>query len=633
MLEMLRRGAAKVLVFALFSILIISFAIWGIGDVIRTGGQGPIAEVGPTSISPQEFTAALQHRRQLLTRQLGQPLTPEQSRAFGIDAAVLSELVNGAAISNHAKSLGLRLSDQTIADLIRSDPVFQGPDRTFSRAVFDERIRQVGYTEQRYFAERRSNEVREQLTEALVAGIHASDSLIGIVHRYREETRAIAFARLDPEKVAKPGDPDEKALRALYDEQKRVFTLPERRKIAVLLVTPDQLRDRAKVSDEEVRASWEQSRPAWDIPERRRIQQIFYKTKAEAEGEAKAIAEGKSFLMAALEADPRAPLDRGLVARREIADANFAKAAFELPVDKLSEPVQVRGGFLLLRVTAIEPARTRTFEEVKPEVRQALEDTKLRDIAGKLHDEIEDKRGATDATEKLKAIAAELKLPLIEAAGVDAKGSGADGKPAFTHSDAEKFIATAFEGDKTTPREVISLADGGEAWVEVVDITPAVTKPFEEVKAEVEKMWRDREVRSALSKQAQALIDRVKSGETLATIAKEIGVEVTTSKAFKRTQPPEGLSPAAARQAFTLARGGAGSAATPDDKTRIVFVVTDIKPAEAPTKEQAEALKNELGQELQNDALQTYVSALRERQGVKIHEAVYKRTVGLETTQ
>ncbi len=632
MLEKLKRGAAKVMVVSLFSILVLSFAVWGIGDVIRTGGQGPIAEVGSAAISPQEFTTALQHRRQLLTRQFGQQITPEQSRAFGIDTAVLGELINGAAISNHAKSMGLRLSDQAVADLIRADPAFHGADQKFSRSLFDERIRQAGFTEQRYFAERRGQEVREQLTEALIAGVQPSDSLINIVHRYRDETRTISYVRLDPEKIAKPTDPDEKTLRAFYDEQKRAFTVPERRNIAVLLVTPEQLRERAKITDEEVRASWEQSRTNWDIPERRRVQQIQFKTKAEAEGEAKAIDEGKSFLLAALEANARAPLDLGLVARREMPEG-LAKVAFELPLNKLSDPVEIRGGYVLLRVTAIEPAQTRTFDEVKQEVRQSLEDNKLRDIGNSLHDEIEDKRGAADAAEKLKAVATELKLPLIEAKGVDARGSGPDGKPAIAHAEAAKFIASAFEGDKLTPREVITLDAGGEAWVEVTEVTPSLTKPFEEVKAEAEKMWRERELRAALGKEAQTLVDRIKAGADIATIAKEIGATVETPAAFKRTQPPPGVSPAAARQAFTLAQGGAGSAATSDDKTRIVFVVTDIKPADAPTKEQAEALRNELGQELQNDALQTYVSALRDRQGVKVNETVYKRTVGLETPQ
>ena len=630
MLEMLRRGLAKIMVFTLFSILIISFAIWGIGDVIRSGGQAPLAEVGPVHISAQEFTAALQYRRQVVSRQLGQPITPELSRTFGIDAAVLGDLINGAVLSNEARTLGVRLSDQAIADLIRADSAFQGADHKFSRSLFDERIRQAGFSEQRYFQERRNQEVREQLTDSVLVGIQPSDTLIGIIHRYREEMRSIAYVRLDPEKVAKPADPDEKTLRAFYEEQKRAFTVPERRSLVVMLVTPDNLRERAKVSDEDVRKSWESSRSAWDIPERRRVQQIEYKTKEEAEGEAKAIEDGKAFLLAALEANARAPLDLGLVARRELPE-NLAKVAFELPLNKLSEPLQVRGGYAIMRVTAIEPARERSFDEVKAEVRRSLEDTKLREITGQLHDEIEDKRGATDATEKLKAIANELKLPLIEAKDVDSRGHTPDGKPAITHPDAEKFIASAFEGDITTPRDVVSLTDGGEAWVEVTNVTPSATRPFDEVKADVEKLWRERELKAALGKQVQALVDRIKAGETLAVVAKELGAEEQTPPAFKRTEPPPGISPAGARQAFTIAKGGAGSAATPDDKTRIVFVVTDIKVADAPTKEQGDALKAELGRELQNDAWQTYISALRERQGVKINDAVYRRTVGLDS--
>ncbi len=633
MLEKLRRGATKVLVFALFGLLILSFAVWGIGDVIRSANQGPIAEVGDTDISAQEFTSALQQRRQMLTRQFGQPLTAEQSRAFGIDTAVLSELVNGAAITNHAQSLGLRLSDATIAEMIRNDPAFHGPNETFDRAVFDERMRQAGFTEQRYFAERRSNELREQLTGAIASGVQAPDTLIDIVHRFREEARTVKLIRLDPDKAKPVGEPDEAALKALYEQQKRAFVVPERRKVAVLIVSPEALKERAKVTDAEVRTTWEQSRAAWDIPERRRIQQIFYKTKLEAEGEKKAIEAGKGFLLAALEANgAQGRLDQGLIARREISDPNFAKAAFELSADKISDPVQVRGGWLLLRVSEIEPARTRTFEEVKDDVRRNLEDNKLRDIVNKLHDEIEDKRGATDAPEKLKAISAELNLTLLEAPSVDVKGLGPDGKAAFSHPDAERFLASAFEGDATTPREVITLSEGGEAWVEVVEVKPAVTKPFEEVKAEVETLWRARETRAELTKTAQALADRVKAGESLETIATEQAYEIKVTAPFKRTKPPEELSAAAARSAFTLPLGGAGTAASTDDKTRVVFVVSEIKPAEAPTKEQADALRNELGQELQRDSLQIYVSALRDRQGVQIHENVYKRAVGLDQT-
>ena len=60
------------------------------------------------------------------------------------------------------------------------------------------------------------------------------------------------------------------------------------------------------------------------------------------------------------------------------------------------------------------------------------------------------------------------------------------------------------------------------------------------------------------------------------------------------------------------------------------MVVDEIKAAPEPTKEQLEALRNQLDGEFQNDVQQTFVAALLSQQGVKIHENVYKRAVGLD---
>jgi hypothetical protein len=54
---------------------------------------------------------------------------------------------------------------------------------------------------------------------------------------------------------------------------------------------------------------------------------------------------------------------------------------------------------------------------------------------------------------------------------------------------------------------------------------------------------------------------------------------------------------------------------------------------EAPAKETAQAISRELKGELQRDAVQTYVTALRARQNVQINESVYRRAVGLDQPQ
>ncbi|MFV0297506.1 MAG: SurA N-terminal domain-containing protein, partial [Hyphomicrobiaceae bacterium] len=368
MLETFRRSVTKFVVFAMLSLLILSFAIWGIGPVFQGGAASSIATVGEQEVTAQQFTSALQNRRAAISRQINRPITPEQARALGLDASVLAELINGLAATEHARSLGVRASDLTIAQEIRADPAFQGPDKKFDRNVFEERIRAAGFTEQHYFDERRASEIRNQVTSTLLGDTTVPDEFVAVQHLYRDETRIASYVALDPAKLDKIKTPDEATLKSFYEQRKQQFSTPERRKIGILLLTPEALDKRAEVTDEAVKKQWEANRTSWDQPERRRIQQIIFKSRSEAEAQIKAMKEGKSFLMAALETNGAGGrLDQGMIARREISDPDYAEAAFSLPLNTVSDPINVRGNWVVLRVAEIEAAHKRTFDEVKDE--------------------------------------------------------------------------------------------------------------------------------------------------------------------------------------------------------------------------------------------------------------------------
>jgi peptidyl-prolyl cis-trans isomerase D len=642
MLDRFWKGVTRVFIVALFSILILSFALWGIPQYNREVGNQTVATVGSKAIGAQELQQVVERQRTVLGQEMGgQVLTREQARvvwklrnrnmAADLDRDALNALIERAAIEKHAEDLGLALSDQAIAEAIRNDPLFQGPDKQFSRALFNDRMQSAGYTERRYFNERRAEHLGDKVAGSLRDGVVAPASLVSILHKWREETRRVAWFTVDPSKVPKVGEPDEAKLKEHYERVKTRFNEPERRRVAALLLTRDDLKKLAPIEDAEVKATWEKDRARHDQPERRRWQQIAFKTRGEAEAAAKELAGGKSFLVLALEvAGMQGRTDQGLVARRELSDTRLGNAVFAMKEGQTSDPIEVRAGFVIARLIEIVPARERPFDEVAAEIRNELEQNKHREITQKLSDQIEDLRAQR---KPLKEIAAETKLRFVEAPSIDRTGKAADGKPGLEVAEAERILTAAFEPDRSSSeRDTVELSDG-QAWLEVTDIVPARQKPFETVAAEVKTLWIEEETRKAIAAYTDALVERIRKGETIEDVAKAEGAKLETTEPFKRNQPVTGLATSAVRAAFTMPVGGVAASDTPDGKSRNVAVVREIKPAAEPTQEQTDRIRQELRFQLQSDTVALYTAAVRQRFPVQIDEAIYRRAIGADQQQ
>ena len=210
MLDAMRRGALNWLSKILLALLVVAFAVWGVADVFRGYGRGTLARIGNTEISVDEYRQAYQEELASIQRRMGgRRLTSEQAKLLGIEQRTLSRLVGAAAIDTHARQLHLSLSEQGIADIVRKDPAFQGADGAFSQRIFQGYLRQNGMSEGRYVATRRKEEVREQLTDTLLAGLSPPQVLIDLLHRYQAETRVIEFLTPDYGKLIKAPDPDD----------------------------------------------------------------------------------------------------------------------------------------------------------------------------------------------------------------------------------------------------------------------------------------------------------------------------------------------------------------------------------------------------------------------------------------
>src|SRR5450631_4904045 len=165
--------------------LIISFAIWGIGDIFRGFGLNSALKIGNTEISTEQFRQYYNDRLQQLGRQVGHPITPDQARAAGIDRQVLSQLVAETTLDEQAKALRLGISNAEIAGRITNDPNFRGLNGQFDRSRFVDIIRQAGFTETRYVDEQRRVTLRRQIALSVSGDIHVQAAALNAINQFQ----------------------------------------------------------------------------------------------------------------------------------------------------------------------------------------------------------------------------------------------------------------------------------------------------------------------------------------------------------------------------------------------------------------------------------------------------------------
>jgi len=384
----------KTIMAVVMGVLIVSFGFWGIADIFRGFGQSTLAKVGHTEISVNEFRQIYTDRLQQVGRQFGRPLTTDQARAFGFDRQVLQQTLMEAALDEDARRLGLGQSDADIMGAIFADPLFRGVGGGFDPQHFQGIIRQMGYTEPRYLADRRKLALRRQIVDTMSAGLEPSKTLIEALSRFQNEQRSIEYIRLGTAQAGTIDPPSPETLAGYFDEHKAQFRAPEYRKISFVLITPEDLGKWSEVSDEDAKKLFEQRRDRYGTPEKRQVSQMTFPSVEEAQAARNRIASGLSFEDLAKERNLNpADVDLGLVTKSGILDPAIADAAFSLPSGEVSQPVQGKFAVALVKTGTIQPGIEPSYENVAQELKRDIAIERGRAQVATLRDKMEDERG------------------------------------------------------------------------------------------------------------------------------------------------------------------------------------------------------------------------------------------------
>ena len=100
---------------------------------------------------------------------------------------------------------------------------------------------------------RRKDELRNQITTALLRSTVVPDSMVEALAQWRGETRVISHFTVDPNKLPALAEPTDDDLKKTYEENKSHFMTEPRRDLAVLQLSVADLQKKADITDEQVR--------------------------------------------------------------------------------------------------------------------------------------------------------------------------------------------------------------------------------------------------------------------------------------------------------------------------------------------------------------------------------------------
>jgi peptidyl-prolyl cis-trans isomerase D len=621
----------KTIMAIVMGVLILSFAVWGVADVFKGFGQSTVARVGNSEISIDQFRQLYNDRLQQIGRQFGRPLSSAQARAFGIDEQVLRQWVQEALMDEAARRMGLGQSDAEIVRDIQAESAFAGVTGKFDPQRFAQIIRQMGYTEQRFIAEQRKQSVRKQIESTIGSGVEPPKALLDALQRYRDEQRSIDYVQLGAAQAGEIGEPSPEALASYFDERKALFRAPEFRKVAVVVLTPQDQAKWADVSDDDARKAFETSKARYETAERRHVMQMVFPSADEASAARARLAGGLSFEELAKERGlSTADYDLGTVTKSGIIDPAVAEAAFGLPENEVSQPVQGRFGYVLTKTAKIEAGVAASFEKVAQSIKREIALERARATVRDLHNKMEDERGGgasvIDAAKKVG-------LPFTTIEAMDRSGRAPDGGPVSGLPPTLDIVTPVFSADVGSDNDPLQInrgpGDSGYVWYDVLAVTPSRERTLEEVKDRVAARWRDDQIEKRLRAKTDQMVEQLKGGGKLADIAQGSGLKVETATAFKRGANVPGMSAAGVEAVFTANKGEAGQADGAQAGQRVVYVVTDvIEPqidfASAQTKE----LRDNLQKTAAGEQLNQFIARLEQDYGAQINTTAFQQATG-----
>jgi peptidyl-prolyl cis-trans isomerase D len=555
--------AVTILFFSLIAIVITGFGTKGSGGIDSLRGNGgpqgeELARVGGVPITSDQVSNQFNQDFQNFRRSsdgLANAQISEFLNQNGFEGAV-DRLVNLEAIRQFAAAHGVVATRQMIDNAIYNAPDFRFARNgaEFDNNLFEQRLRDAGYTVERIRREVAEQLLQRQLLQPIVSGFRMPTGVARVYATVPFEQRSGMIGTVPAAGIARGLNPTAAEVAQYYQRYRAYFTMPERRVIKYAVIGADQVTP-APVAEGEIRAVYANT-PRYQQNQTRNLQSITF-SGAQAQQQAAAFAQrvrgGTAFVAAAQGAGFQESdvtfANQSQAQFAGVTSADVAAQAFQAPQGGLIGPIRSPLGVHVVRVETVTTSAGRPLESVRADIVRELERRKRAVAVTALATQVEQ---LLDEGKSFEDAAREAHLTIVTTPPLTAQGLDANGQPATVSADLRTLLPAAFEMDADSPDPVVAVIQENARFALLgVDRTdPAAPPPLAQIQGRVRAMLIQRLSLVRARQVADGIAARINGGMPVAQAFAQAGIPLPTPQPVnarrgdimrQQPRPPEAL--------------------------------------------------------------------------------------------
>ena len=593
-----KTSVSKIFVWILLGFLFVGLIGFGTGNL--SGNIKTIGKIGETEITVNQYVRALQTELRNTSQQFGQQLTLQQLQAFGIQQQVLARLVTDKLLENEASKLSLSVDDKTVRDNIVSLNVFKGPDGNFNQAAYNFALENAGYTSTEFEEEIRAETARNILSQSILSGNMTNKLQAELLASFLLEERSFNIQILKPENISfTVKDPSNEQLKSFLETNIDDYTVPESKAITYAVLQPEMLIDIVESDDSILEKIYDEKKQEYNKPEQRTVERLSFLNMDEANSVMAEVTKSLTDFDKLLSDRNLSDEDvlYGTFTEEQLLEGK--KQVFAGNVGEVVGPVETDLGPVIFRIREIIPAKTTSFEEVKPELDKEY---KLSEAIKLIDERIEDSQNLLAAGGTLEELNKEI--------GFSVENILFNSEANVPILENKIFFDTAQTAKVNDFPEIKELPNGGLFALRVDQTVDARQKDIDEVRTELTTAWQKQELQNKLDEIAEDMLIKHQYKGKILNFNK-----ITRDKVLPEL--PENI----VEEAFNLSTGE-GTVISGDEESFILRLknVSNADLSSDTAKLLVSQLKNQISNSLSADLFESFANMARVNSKLDLNE-------------